>query len=179
MTKLGTCLVLRRVWNPIDFQGLRSKVNVTGSNFYRSYLKFVLKLYFWFISKEITYTFVNKGNAKCGVSPRLKIKPCDLDVWPWILYCCVVSLGRKFVFGLSFCPVVLWGRKFVFGRPVLLSRDVMVEEVCFRPVLLSRVVMGGYFVFGLSCSVVSWGRHFVMGHCACYIAYIRMQLLIC
>jgi hypothetical protein len=27
-------VVLRRVWNPIDFQGHRSKVNVTGSNFY-------------------------------------------------------------------------------------------------------------------------------------------------
>ena len=25
----------------------------------------------------------NKGNAKCGVSPRLKIRPCDLDLWPW------------------------------------------------------------------------------------------------
>ena len=25
----------------------------------------------------------NKGNAKRGVSPRLKIRPCDLDLWPW------------------------------------------------------------------------------------------------
>jgi hypothetical protein len=25
----------------------------------------------------------NKGNAKRGVSPRLKIGPCDLDLWPW------------------------------------------------------------------------------------------------
>jgi hypothetical protein len=24
----------------------------------------------------------NKGNAKRGVSPRLKIRPCDLDLWP-------------------------------------------------------------------------------------------------
>jgi hypothetical protein len=32
--KIGTCLVLRRIWNPIDFQGQRSKVNVTGSTFY-------------------------------------------------------------------------------------------------------------------------------------------------
>jgi hypothetical protein len=35
LTKLGTYLVLRRIWNPIDFPGHRSKVNVTGSNFYR------------------------------------------------------------------------------------------------------------------------------------------------
>ena len=25
----------------------------------------------------------NKGNAKRGVSPRLKIRSCDLDLWPW------------------------------------------------------------------------------------------------
>jgi hypothetical protein len=27
-------LVLKRIWNPIDFQGHMSKVKVTGSNFY-------------------------------------------------------------------------------------------------------------------------------------------------
>ena len=34
LTKLGTCLILKRIWNPIDFQGHRSMVNVTRSNFY-------------------------------------------------------------------------------------------------------------------------------------------------
>ena len=34
-TKLGTYLVLKRIWNPIDFQGHRLKGKVTGSNFYR------------------------------------------------------------------------------------------------------------------------------------------------
>ena len=34
LTKLGTYLVLKRIWNPIDFEGHRSKVKVTGSNFY-------------------------------------------------------------------------------------------------------------------------------------------------
>ena len=33
LTKLGTYLVLKRIWNPIDFPGHKSKVNVTGSNF--------------------------------------------------------------------------------------------------------------------------------------------------
>jgi hypothetical protein len=33
LTKLGIYLVLGRIWNPIDFPGHRSKVNVTGSNF--------------------------------------------------------------------------------------------------------------------------------------------------
>jgi hypothetical protein len=35
LTKLGTYLVVRRVWNPIDFQGHRSNVKVTGYIFYR------------------------------------------------------------------------------------------------------------------------------------------------
>ena len=26
---------------------------------------------------------INKGNANRGVSPRLTIWPCDLDLWPW------------------------------------------------------------------------------------------------
>ena len=30
LTKLGTYLVLKRIWNPIDFQSHRSKVKVTG-----------------------------------------------------------------------------------------------------------------------------------------------------
>ena len=34
LTKLGTYLVFKRIWNPIDFQGHRSKVKVTRSNFY-------------------------------------------------------------------------------------------------------------------------------------------------
>ena len=33
LTKRGTYLVLKRIWNPIDFQGHRSKVKVTGSIF--------------------------------------------------------------------------------------------------------------------------------------------------
>jgi hypothetical protein len=32
----------------------------------------------------------NKGNAKRGVSPRLKIRPCDFDLWPW------KSIGSRF-----------------------------------------------------------------------------------
>ena len=35
LTKLGTYLVLKRIWKPIDFQGHMSKFKVTGSNIYR------------------------------------------------------------------------------------------------------------------------------------------------
>jgi hypothetical protein len=35
LTKLGTYLVLKKIWNPIDFQGHSSRVKVTRSNFYR------------------------------------------------------------------------------------------------------------------------------------------------
>ena len=35
LTKLGTYLVLKRIWNPIDFKDHMSKIKVTCSNFYR------------------------------------------------------------------------------------------------------------------------------------------------
>jgi hypothetical protein len=35
LTKLGTYLILKRVWNPIDFQGYRSKINSLGQMFRR------------------------------------------------------------------------------------------------------------------------------------------------
>jgi hypothetical protein len=35
------------------------------------------------ISSNRNQTVYNKGNAKRGVSPRLTIWPCDLDLWPW------------------------------------------------------------------------------------------------
>ena len=35
LTKRGTYLVLKRIWNPIDFQGHISKIKVTGSNVYK------------------------------------------------------------------------------------------------------------------------------------------------
>jgi hypothetical protein len=31
------------------------------------------------------YKYLNKGNAKSGVSPRLKMLPGDLDLWPMTL----------------------------------------------------------------------------------------------
>jgi hypothetical protein len=40
-----------------------------------TWLTYILHLY-----KDIS---INKGNAKRGVSPRLKIRPRDLDFWPW------------------------------------------------------------------------------------------------
>jgi hypothetical protein len=41
---------------------------------------------------------VNKGNAKRGVSPRLKIRPCDLDRWPW------KSIGFKTLLRNKYVP---------------------------------------------------------------------------
>jgi hypothetical protein len=39
----------------------------------------------------------NKGNAKCGVSPRLKIWPGDLDIWPWKSIGFQILLRTKYV----------------------------------------------------------------------------------
>ena len=39
----------------------------------------------------------NKGNTKCGISPRLKIRTCDLDLWPWKSIGFQILLGSKYV----------------------------------------------------------------------------------
>ena len=39
----------------------------------------------------------NKGNAKRGVSPRLKIWPGDLDLWPWKSIGFQILLKTKYV----------------------------------------------------------------------------------
>ena len=39
----------------------------------------------------------NKGNAKRGVSPRLKIRPCDLDLCPWKSIEFQILLRSKYV----------------------------------------------------------------------------------
>jgi hypothetical protein len=41
--------------------------------------------------------FWNKGNTKRGISPRLKIRPCDLDLWPWKSIGLQILLRSKFV----------------------------------------------------------------------------------
>ena len=40
---------------------------------------------------------VNKGNAKSGISPRLKIWPSDLDLWPWKSIGFQILLRTKYV----------------------------------------------------------------------------------
>jgi hypothetical protein len=39
----------------------------------------------------------NKGNAKRGISPHLKIRPCDLDLWPWKSIGFQILLRSKYV----------------------------------------------------------------------------------
>ena len=39
----------------------------------------------------------NKGNAKRDVSPRLKIWPADLDLWPWKSIGFQILLWTKYV----------------------------------------------------------------------------------
>jgi hypothetical protein len=41
---------------------------------------------------------INKGNAKRGVSPRLKNWPCDLDLWPW------KSIGFQILLRTNYVP---------------------------------------------------------------------------
>jgi hypothetical protein len=69
LTKHGTYLVLRRVWNPVDFQGHRSKVKVTGSNFK------------WILTEILLRTKYVPSLVKI----HLKFDPVTLtfDLWPW------------------------------------------------------------------------------------------------
>jgi hypothetical protein len=56
----------------------------------------------WRICKYI----INKGNAKRGVSPRLKIWPGDLDLWPW------KSIGFQILLRTKYVPSLVkihWG----------------------------------------------------------------------
>jgi hypothetical protein len=71
LTKLGTCLVLKRIWNPIDFQCHRSKVKVTGSNFYRISKK--LKNYV-ILYKNVFFTlkYCKQGQRKAWCIPSKK-----------------------------------------------------------------------------------------------------------
>jgi hypothetical protein len=40
---------------------------------------------------------INKGNAKRGISPCLKIRPCGLDLWPWKSIGFQILLRSKYV----------------------------------------------------------------------------------
>ena len=53
--------------------------------------------FFRLIKFKISIWVCNKGNAKRGVSPRLKIKPCDLDLWPWKSIWFQILLRFKYV----------------------------------------------------------------------------------
>jgi hypothetical protein len=58
-------------------------------NIYRCNNVFLLpfkKVFVWFLHFLLSQgiiSILDKGNAKRGVSPRLKIRPCDLDLWLW------------------------------------------------------------------------------------------------
>ena len=49
------------------------------------------------LSKRFT---IIKGNVKRGVSPRLKIRPCDPDLWSWKSIGFQILLRSKYVPGL-------------------------------------------------------------------------------
>ena len=52
-------------------------------------------------SQSISVNYLNKGNAKRGVSPRLKIWPGDLDLWPW------QSIGFQILLRTKYVPTLV------------------------------------------------------------------------
>jgi hypothetical protein len=75
LTKLGTYLVLKRIWNPIDFQGQRSK-----------YVPSLVKINWRMLILECS--------QGCYA---VKIWPCDLDLWPWKSIGFQILLRTKYV----------------------------------------------------------------------------------
>jgi hypothetical protein len=72
LTKLGTYLVHRRVWNPIDFQGQRSRSQEGFQTLLRTkYVPSLVKIY-WrmliLVCSQVCYA--------------VKIWPGDIDLWP-------------------------------------------------------------------------------------------------
>ena len=60
---------------------------------YACYIQHVFSMFkHWFCWK-----YQYKGNAKHGVSPRLKIRTCDLDLWPWKSIGFQILLRSKYV----------------------------------------------------------------------------------
>jgi hypothetical protein len=59
-------------------------------------LNIYIYLLYWYFQKNQRLN-INKGNAKRGVSPRLKIRPCDLDLWPWKSIGFQILLRSKYV----------------------------------------------------------------------------------
>ena len=101
LTKLGTYLVLKRIWNPIDFQGYRSKVKVTGSNIQaRGYAKLCVALVITIIqviSLLVDYqslrvssaqqsVFLSLGRYLCWwtISPRGYHQPSSQCLYHWV-----------------------------------------------------------------------------------------------
>jgi hypothetical protein len=50
-----------------------------------------------FLLSQGIISILDKGNTKRGVSPRLKIRPCDLDLWPWKSIRFQILLRSKYV----------------------------------------------------------------------------------
>jgi hypothetical protein len=95
-------------------------------------------VYFFFSAVQIFLIFLisflwydkysyNKGNAKHGVSPRLKIRPCDLDHWPW------KSIGFQILLRSKYIPSLVK----IHWRMLILECSQGCYAVKFDPVTLT------------------------------------------
>jgi hypothetical protein len=76
--------------------------------------------------KKHTY---NKGNAKRGVSPRLKIRPCDHDLWPW------KSIGFQILLRSKYVPSLVkihWRMLILVFTRMLRSKDIDLRPITLK-----------------------------------------------
>jgi hypothetical protein len=89
LTKLGTYLVLRRVWNLIDFQGQRSRLLGKLFTVWTMYVPSLVKIHWRMLILECS--------QGCH---EVKIWPSDLDLWPWKSIRFQILFRTKYVLSL-------------------------------------------------------------------------------
>jgi hypothetical protein len=133
--------------------------------YFSVWIIYLFKLFWWVFSspcqrqcellpKALGHTD-NKGNAKRGVSPRLKIWPGDLDLWPW------KSIGFQILLRTKYVPNLVkihWRMLILEWSQGWLSLHSLKMDILFYP---------EYFHFLLFCSTntfVSSSAFFLSPH---------------
>jgi hypothetical protein len=121
---------------------VRSSITISPSNSFQSYLCTCFKHKFDSLLLTLIfpsgYNEDNKGNAKRGVFPRLKIWPGDLDLWPWKSIGFHILLRTKYVpslvkihWGMLILDNTPWSIHFVQGY--VISAKILKYLMPFQP----------------------------------------------
>ena len=124
---------------------------------------------------EISEFNFNKGNAKHGVSPRLNIRPCYLDRWPWKSIRFPIFLRSKYVpslvnihwrmlilecsqgcYAVNIWPLDLWPWKSIEFQTLLRTMYVPSLVKIYWRMLILECSQGCYAVNIWPCDIDLW-----------------------